>query len=92
MRFSEAWRIITCADKSEIEDYVVALDLLRDKYGVVGINRKVYDRSSKIAIMRFGRRLRYLKNWGIVKVVIDTGCPECEFYEIVPNEEWVVVK
>ena len=91
--FKSLWKTISLGEnKISIEAYLEALNELRENYGITAINRKVYANGNKLALMRFQFKLRFMRKNGIVKEIADSSSPYNELFELLPVEEWIIMK
>lgn len=89
--FWDLWETISLKKNGvSMDKYLHALNELNENHGLVAINRNVYIGTSKLGLMRFQRKLRFLKHYNIVRVVIDSGSPYREMFVVNPVEMWKI--
>jgi hypothetical protein len=89
--FKDLWDVISLKEnKVSVESYLEALNDLRENYGITAIDRRLYEKSGKFSLWRFQHKLRFMRKQKIVREIVDSTCPYCELFEIVPYEEWKI--
>jgi hypothetical protein len=89
--FGELWEVVSLKEnKITIDKYLEALNDLREFYGITAIDRRLYEKAGKFSLWRFQHKLRFMRKQHIVREIVDSTCPYCELFEVVPYEEWKI--